>query len=82
MKKKILSLGIVSILIAMLLILTGCGNDNNSNNNEQASSNIEEIMLKKFHNKKPLMEHIHILIQMQVKKQMVQKKLLYCKMVK
>ena len=42
MKKKILSLGIVSILIAMLLILTGCGNDNNSNNNEQASSNIEE----------------------------------------
>ena len=43
MKKKILSLGIVTILIAMLMLLTGCGketeNNSNTNNSESISNN-------------------------------------------
>lgn len=39
MKKKILSIGIVFVLLVLLFTLTGCGNNNN---NEQANSNTEE----------------------------------------
>ena len=37
MKKKILSLGVVAILIAMLVLLTGCGNGENGNGGNGSS---------------------------------------------
>lgn len=39
MKKKILSLGVVAILVVMLIVLTGCGN----NNGEQTDANNSKI---------------------------------------
>ncbi len=41
MKKKVLSLGIVAILIAMLVLLTGCGENTTQNNGEQGTA--EEV---------------------------------------
>ena len=42
MKKKILSLGLVAILITMLVLLTGCGENTNS---DQGSANNEDNSL-------------------------------------
>ena len=39
MKKKILSLGVVAILVVMLIVLTGCGN----NNGEQTETNNSKV---------------------------------------
>lgn len=39
MKKKILSLGVIAISIAMLLILTGCGTNQDEQNNTKISKN-------------------------------------------
>ena len=41
MKKKILSLGIVAVLIIMLVVLTGCGENTTQNNGEQGTA--EEV---------------------------------------
>lgn len=38
MKKKILSLGVIAILIVMLVTLTGCGNNSTENNNGDANN--------------------------------------------
>ena len=38
MKKKVLSLGIVAILVTMLVLLTGCGNSENSNKNSEENN--------------------------------------------
>ena len=37
MKKKILGIGIVAILVSMLVLLTGCGNEENSNGGNGSS---------------------------------------------
>ncbi len=37
MKKKILGIGIVTILVSMLVLLTGCGNEENSNGGNESS---------------------------------------------
>ncbi len=43
MKKKVLSLGIITILVMMLVLLTGCGNtENTSSNTDNSKSNKEE----------------------------------------
>ncbi len=43
MKKKILSLGIITILVMMLVLLTGCGDtENSSSNTDNSKSNKEE----------------------------------------
>lgn len=45
MKKKILSLGIIAVLIVMLFALTGCGNkENNTNTNVQKENLNEDII--------------------------------------
>ena len=41
MKKKILSLGIITILIIMLVLLTGCGDTENNKSNENIKINKE-----------------------------------------
>ena len=43
MKKKVLSIGIITILVMMLVLLTGCGNtENSSSNPDNSKSNKEE----------------------------------------
>lgn len=41
MKKKILSLGIITILVIMLVLLTGCGDKENNKSNENIKINKE-----------------------------------------
>ena len=48
MKKKILGIGIVTILIVMLLVLAGCGNnvaEKNNGDGSKSSNNGKEIAL-------------------------------------
>ena len=42
MKKKILTIGIIAMLITMLVILTGCGNENADNNNDNSIKNTSD----------------------------------------
>ena len=44
MKKKILGLGIVSILIAMLVLLTGCGENKDINDDLKANEGDEQVI--------------------------------------
>ena len=49
MKKKILGLGVITILIVMLILLTGCGNNNegsNENKTNQSVDKTEEVIYK------------------------------------
>lgn len=42
MKKKILTIGIIAMLITMLVVLTGCGNENADNNNDNSIKNTSD----------------------------------------